>query len=203
MRYLLLTALLPLLAQVAVGAENSKYFAFVGEKISLDPVPARNGKVTFDAEFLARYRVLEPYWGTYGGKEIEFTVFDHYGTPPFSKYQHVLLYVVRHNGRYYHSKYQYSPLYKTKGGLWAGPYDADDYDHEYNKNTSIRPEIIDFQEPVVVDVSQLPAAQIEMWFPEPYYRVEGGKATAIYGNYLKELFLLKQSGVLKARGDFQ
>jgi hypothetical protein len=32
---------------------------------------------------------------------------------------------------------------------------------------------------------------------------EGKNAIAVYGNYLDELFLLKQNGVLKARGDFQ
>lgn len=205
MRHLLLSTFLLVLAQISAGAgeENSKYFAFIGEKISLTPVPQKEGEMAFDAEFLAKYRVVEPYWGTYKGTEIEFTVFDHRGTPRFSQYQHVLLYVVRHEGKYYHAKYQYSPLCRTKSGQWAGPYAADDYNHEYNRNTTIKPEIIDFQVPVEVDVSRLQAGEIEMRFPEPYYRVDGGKATAIYGNYLKELFLLKQNGVLKARGDFQ
>ena len=203
MRHMSLSALLLVLAQASAGEENSKYFAFVGEKISVTPVLQGEGERAFDEKFLAKYRVLEPYRGIYKGTEIEFTVFDHYGSPPFSEYQHVLLYVVREEGKYYHSKYQYSPLYKTKRGQWAGPYAAHDYNHEYNKNTAIKPEIIDFQEPVVVDISRFQPAEIDRWFPEPYFRVNGGKATAIYGNYLRELFLLKQNGVLKARGDFQ
>jgi hypothetical protein len=40
-------------------------------------------------------------------------------------------------------------------------------------------------------------------FPEPYYKIDGKKASAVYGNHIDELFSLKQRGVLKARGDFQ
>jgi hypothetical protein len=185
------------------AAENSTYFVFIGEKISLNPVPPKEGEMPFDARFLAKYRVIEPFRGTFDGTEIEFTVFDHMGLPPFSKYRHVLLYVERHEGKYYHSKYQFSPLYKTKDGRWAGPYDAYDYGHEYNKDTPIKPVVIDFAKPVVVDIPRLDRSEIEKWFPEPYYRIEGRKATAVYGNYVPELFLLKQNGVLKARGDFQ
>jgi len=184
--------------------ENSKYFVFVGEKISLERVATKAGERSLDQRFLAKYRVLEPFRGTYKGTEIEFTVFDHYGIPPFSKYRHVLLYVELHDGHYYHSKYQYSPLYKTKSGKWAGPYATYDYQHEYNKRTTIRPEIIEFTEPVVFDIpSTLTANDVKAWYPAPFYKIEGNKAIAEYGNYVDELFLLKQNGVLKARGDFQ
>jgi len=184
--------------------ENSKYFVFVGEKISLERVAPKAGERSLDQRFLAKYRVLEPFRGTYKGTEIEFTVFDHYGIPPFSKYRYVLLYVELHDGHYYHSKYQYSPLYKTKSGKWAGPYATYDYQHEYNKRTTIRPEIIEFTEPVVFDIpSTLTANDVKAWYPAPFYKIEGNKAIAEYGNYVDELFLLKQNGVLKARGDFQ
>jgi len=187
-----------------MGEENSKYFVFVGEKISLERVPPKAGERPFDERFLAKYRVLEPFRGTYRGTEIEFTIFDHYGTPPFSKYKYVLLYVELHDGHYYHSKYQYSPLYKTKSGKWAGPYATYDYEHEYNKHTTIRPEKIEFTQPVVFYIpSNLTANEAKASFPAPFYKIEGKKAIAVYGNYLDELFLLKQNGVLKARGDFQ
>lgn len=200
MRNILFSILLFIIAQPCMGEENSKYFVFVGEKISLEPLPPKAG----DYRFLAKYRVLEPFKGTYKGTEIEFTIFDHRGTPTFSKYKHVLLYVELRDGRYYHSKYQYSPLYKTKSGKWAGPYTTYDYEHEYNTHTTIRPEIIEFAEPVVFDIpSGLTAKEAKAWYPTPFYKIEGNKAIAVYGNYVDELFLLKQNGVLKARGDFQ
>ncbi|WP_413665373.1 hypothetical protein ACG1BZ_09350 [Microbulbifer sp. CNSA002] len=183
--------------------EGSKYFVFIGQRISLEPVPPKEGEVLFDSQFLATYRIVDPYRGAYQGSEIEFTVFDHYGRPPFSNYEHVLLYVVKHDGRYYHSKYQFTPVYKTKSGKWAGAYAVYDYTHSYNENTKIKPVRIEFSEPVVIDITGYEKEDIIKWFPEPYYKIEGGSAVAVYGNYIDELFLLKQNGVLKARGDFQ
>jgi len=183
--------------------EGSKYFVFIGEKIGLEPVPPKEGEIPFDSQFLARYKVIEPYRGEYHGNEIEFTVFDHYGRPPFSNYGHVLLYVVKHDGRYYHTKYQFTPVYKTKTGAWAGAYAVSDYTHSYNENTKIKPVKIDFSEPEVIDITGYEKEHIGEWFPEPYYKIEGDSAVAVYGNYIDELFLLKQNGVLKARGDFQ
>jgi hypothetical protein len=63
--------------------------------------------------------------------------------------------------------------------------------------------MIEFAEPVVMDISDFQLESVEGWFPEPYYEIEGDKAIAVYGNYIEDLFLLKQSGVLKARGVFQ
>jgi len=203
MRQLLLSLGLFVFAQSGFGVENSKYLVFIGEKISVNAVPARKGEIPFDKQFLAKYRVVETFHGSYEGTEIEFTAYDHYGSPGFANYQHVLLYVELEDGKYYHSKYQYNPLYKTKDGRWAGPYDAYDYGHEYNRQTPIKPEVIDFLKPVEIDVSRFEKAHIEKWFPAPYFRIEGGKAIAVYGNYVRELFLLKQNGVLKARGEFQ
>ena len=176
---------------------------FIGEKVSVTFIPPEKGEIPFDNQYLAKYRIIEPFRGTFDGKEIEFTVYDHMGDPAFSHFRHVLLYVELHEGKYYHSKYMFSPLYKTKDGRWAGPYDAYDYQHEYNKGTPIKPVRIDFAEPLIVDIPRLESSEIKKWFPEPYYRIQGRKATAVYGNYVPELFLLKQGGVLKARGDFQ
>lgn len=94
--------------------EGSKYLIFVGSKISISLVDPKEGEVLFDSQFLAKYSVLEVYRGSYDSKEVEFAVFDHYGALPFSKHEHVLLYLERQEGRYYHSTYQYTPLYKTK-----------------------------------------------------------------------------------------
>ena len=74
------------LAQICEGAENSKYFVFVGEKISVKEVQPEvdEDEILFDRQFLAKYRILEPFRGTYEGAEIEFTAFDHYGYPAFA-----------------------------------------------------------------------------------------------------------------------
>lgn len=201
MRTILISVLLLVLPLSCFGEENSKYFVFVGEKISLDRI--LDTEAMMDLKFLARYRILEPVKGVYNGNEIEFTVFDHYGVPAFSEYQYVLLYVQQYDGKYYHAKYQYNPLYKTKDGKWASPYSTYDYININNRNTPIKPEIIEFEKPVIIDLSKFPSDRIKKQFPEPYYKISGDKAIAVYGNYINELFLLKQGGVLKTRGDFQ
>jgi hypothetical protein len=203
LRIFILIAALFISCSVFSEDENNKYLVFIGSKISMSPVQPKEDEIPFDSQFLAKYRVLEVYRGSYTSKEIEFTVFDHYGAPPFSKYAHVLLYLEKHEGRYYHSKYQYTPLYRAKNGKWAGAYPTYDYTHSYNENTKITPEIIEFVEPVIVDISEYEKEDVKRWFPEPYYRIKRKKAIAVYGNYIDELFKLKQNGVLKARGDFQ
>ena len=200
MRNLYITILLILLSPYCL-AENTEYFVFVGEKISVERVP--DGESNFDEEFVAKYRVIESLKGSFEGGEIEFIAYDHYGTPEFSAYSHVLLFVIRSNGKYFHSKYMFNPLYRTKSERWAGPYSTSDYSHEYNKTTKIKPEIIDFVEPIEADLSGLSFNQIKMFYPKPYYVSRGKKATTKYGNYVEELFQLKQDGVLKARGELQ
>lgn len=204
-KFILFFISLFLSSQLLAESEDSEYFVFVGKKISLTPVTPKlkENKSSFDSKFLAKYQIIKPYKGSYHGAEIEFTVFDHYGVPQFSEYDHVLLYVVLHDGKYYHSKYQFTPVYKTKSGVWAGAYAAYDYTHSNNANTTIKPVKIDFYSPVEFDISGYEQEEIEVWFPQPYYNISGNRATAVYGNYLNELFFLKQQGVLKARGDFQ
>lgn len=201
---------LVLLAVLAIGsplcmAANTEYFAFVGEKVSLEPVErGPNEGPRLDSEFSAKYRIIQSVYGSFDGAEIEFQVFDHYGTPTFAQYQHVLLFVVLFEGKYYHSKYMFDPVYRTKSGRWAGPYSTDDYDHEYNKKTRVKPEVIDFDKPVEINLSASASeVKVKKWYPQPYYAIHGDKITAVYGNYVEDLFRLKQGGVLKARGEFQ
>ena len=49
-------------------------------------------------------------------------------------------------------------------------------------------------------MDKLSADDIQTWYPKPYYDIRNGKAIAIYGNYVDDLFILKQQTILKARG---
>jgi hypothetical protein len=181
-------------------AENVNLFVFVGEKISVDafsPV-LPEGSYSMDNAFKAKYKIIKTVYGKFENDTIEFEAYDHYGIPPFSKYTNVLLYVSRENGKWYHQKYQYSDVYLTTDGRWAGAY-SQDYKHEYNKNnTSIAPVTISFKDSVSYPIGELQAE----WFPRPYYEIKNGRAYVLMGNYVEELFLLKKTGVLKARGLF-
>ena len=177
---------------------NNKLIVFVGEKIEVTELPYKKGD--FDSKFHAKYKVLQLVYGKYVKETIEFIAYDHFGTPPFSKYKNVLLFVSEYDEKYYHEKYMFNDVYLTKDGRWAGPY-SEDYLHEYNDSTTVKPEIIEFAEEVSYPVKIVyPDGEEQKFaYPAPYYKTVGDKAIAVYGNYIPELFKLKKDGVLTAR----
>lgn len=172
--------------------------AFVGEKIDVTQMPYTRGD--FNLGFKAKYKVLELVYGSYAKDTIEFEAYDHYGWPAFASHKYVLLYVTKHKGKYYHEKYQYDDVYKTRDGRWAGPY-SEEYFHQYNDSTTIKPEKIDFSEEVHYTIIT-PYEDHTGYFREPYFKLVGNKAIALYGNYPGDLFKLRRDGVLTARGLF-
>lgn len=201
--------------------KKDSLYVFVGEKISVKEVSSPNvtesfdilfengvisysksGTINMDNKFLARYKVRQVLFGNYVSDTIDFFAYDHLGTPEFSKYQTVLLYVQDYNGRLVHQKYQFADVYETKNGRWASSYKADDYRHEFNKSSTVIPEKIDFMKEVTYDIKGRGKKNVEEWFPSTYYKIKRDKAIAVYGNYVEELFELKKNGVLKARGIF-
>lgn len=177
-------------------------FAFVGEKISVEALPHEAGSM--DNAFRAKYRVVEVVHGDLKHETVEFKGYDHMRSmPAFADYDHALMYVVLVDGEFYHSKYMYSPLFKTNDGRWAGPYEFADYSHEYNKGTSIVPVEIDFPSSATRELSKWELEYMEKKELEPYFRLDGNKLIPLKGNYVKELFELKKNGYLKARGYFE
>lgn len=184
------------------GANDSnQLFVFVGEKIAVEPLPHK--RYSMDNAFKAKYAILKKEYGDFPGDTIEFVAYDHYGTPAFSKFKNVLLFVSADSGTYYHQKYMYNDVYKTKDGRWAGTY-TDDYEHEYNKHTKIKPVKIEFAERVAYPTIMIDddGRQIKLSYPKPFFRTIGDSAIAVYGNYIDDLFKLKRDGVLTARGLF-
>lgn len=200
-----LLTLLTLIPLLAFGQTNLQpLYVFVGEKISVEEFEpeVEEGKILMDLAFRAKYKVLENFFAKVPADTIEFIAYDHYGIPSFSHNKYVLLYLTRVDTQFYHCKYMYSSLYKTKEGEWAGMYSSKDYEHPYNQKTTIKPVKINWMDPVAVDISQLNKDLQKTYFPKKYFRIENDTATAIYGNYIPELFELKKNGFLKARGYF-
>jgi hypothetical protein len=183
--------------------DSNRLFVFVGQKIWVEPLPSRQN--SFDNAFKAKYLVLKNVFGSFPSDTIEFVAYDHYGTPAFSKFQHVLLYVSADSGTYYQQKYMYNDVYKTKDGRWAGSYPGDDYRHEYNKHTKVKPIKIEFAERVAYSTKMTneDGKQFTLTFPKPYFNTIGDSANAVYGNYVDELFKLKRDSYLTARKLFK
>jgi len=217
----ILTILTILLSTNFVFGQSLKdsLFVFVGEKIEVNLIPREDDKplvdtiiegkdtiydihisMSMDSRYKAKYKVLQLLHGTYNADTIEFIAYDHYGKPGFSTKDTVLLFVSTSEGTLYHEKYQYFNLYLTKNGKWAGTYSTSDYNHSYKNEITVRPEKIEFANEVSFPLDKLTQEQIEIWYPTPYFELKNGKAIAIYGNYIDDLFKLKQQTILKARG---
>ncbi|MES2776991.1 MAG: hypothetical protein V4722_22630 [Bacteroidota bacterium] len=165
-------------------------------------MPQKEGSL--DGHFYAKYKVLQRVYGIYVKDTIELEAYDHYGIPLFSKTKNVMLFVSEYHGKFYHEKYQFYEVYKTKNDRWAGSYAEDYYGKLYNRNSTIQAEKIEFEEEVSYPTKILDndGKEMKLSYPEPYFKIVGDKAIAIYGNYIEELFKLKRDGVLTARALF-
>lgn len=185
------------------NGENNKLFAFVGQKISVDNLPHREGSM--DGGFKAKYKILQKVFGSFSQDTIEFVAYDHYGIPPFSQFDNVLLFVSADSGTYYHQKYMYNDVYLTKDGKWAGSYAEEDYGHDYNKSTRVKPIVIDFAKEVSypTKIMRSDSQIVTVNYSKKYFKIIGDTAIAVYGNYVDDLFILKRDGYLTAREIFK
>ncbi|TYA66001.1 hypothetical protein FUA24_24270 [Seonamhaeicola marinus] len=192
---------------------TQKIYAFVGKKISMesyDPPKKDEYRVNksgdsvkvkyikFDQGFKLKYKVIQNIHNEIKTDTIEFIAFDHYGIPPFSKYEHVLLFMTKEKEQFVHCKYQYFGLYKTESGRWAGIYDKSKY-----RKTRIQPIQIDFLEDVSVTLNDYLKKHRYFLYPKKYFEHFPDKVVTSYGNYVEDLFIIKKEGVLRARGYFE
>ena len=177
---------------------NKKLISFVGEKINVTRLPYSVGD--FDAGVKAKYLIIQQVYGEYDNDTIEFEAYDHHGDFSFAEYKNVLLYISEYKGKWYHEKYTYDPVFKTKDGHWAGSFSGD-YNHPYNEATTVKPILIDFPEDVSFPTTIMyeDGQELSLSYQEPYFKIIGNKAFPVYGNFVPELFRLKKEGVLTAR----
>ena len=218
---ILLLSFLSLIFLNSIGqSKKDSLFVFVGEKIEVVKIPTPFTEVvdtivvgndttyeievsgSMDSKYRAKYKIIKKLFGYFKTDTIQFTVYDHYGTPAFSNFKHALLYVSisENDGGLYHEKYQYADVYKTKNGRWASGYRTVDY--KYDTSKSIKPEKIYFKTKVSYELKEWQKKEVERLYPKPFYKIKKNKAIVVYGNYVEELFLLKKNGALKAGGFF-
>lgn len=114
-------------------------YAFIGEKISvtefnpniknkrieIDSITGdtiRYVSFVMDLGFNNKYKVLKNVFNKIEGDTINFVAYNHYGRPGFENYKHVILYLSKDkkSGAFYHQKYQFDPVKKSKNGIWKG-----------------------------------------------------------------------------------
>jgi hypothetical protein len=177
---------------------------FVGKKLDVQPFTPElpTGSVPMDYAFRARYRVLEVLCGDVPTPEVEFEAYDHYGTPAFSRFETVLLFLSHADGRLFHEKYQYSDVYETSNGSWAGCGDPYKLEPEMHRG-AIRAKPVTFKHPVTFSIRGLTEEQIRKWYPQDFFQRQDSVVVCRAGAPLSDLFAVKRAGVLKARGLFR
>ena len=199
--YKIFLTIILLMLTVICNAAEPNLIAFVGEKISIEPFKPKVR--TMDSAFYAKYRVLQVIFGTLPAKEITFAVYDHYGEPRFSNYKHVLLFISKSDdGSFYHQKYQYFPVYKTKDGRWFGC--GSPYQNEGNSHCHMTAytEDVEYEKPVYFSLKGLKRHEIKERYPAEFFSYIKGRAYCKKGAPVDELFRVKREGVLRARGIF-
>lgn len=188
----------------ARAGEEENLLVFVGEKMSVaefKPELPPNTRM-MDGAFKARFRVLRVIYGRYDREVIEFDAYDHYGVPPFAAYDHSLLFVSRDGDRFVQQKYQYFPVFRTRGGEWngcgpTGPRNTEQWRGVVATHPAKFAE--DAYIPLPRDRSR---GRDREWFAPSHFRIEGDRAYCLTGSSLGDLFELKKRTVLKARGLF-
>jgi len=192
-------------ATAAAGDEApEKLLVFVGQKIDLTEQKTHpcDNCIVMDLHYLATYRILDTVYGNYRGDTIRFDVHDHYGTPAFSKYETVLLYLRRQpDGSWVHEKYQFNDLYRGLDGQWYGC--GDPYGATPNPPRTVRARPVEFPAPVSYPLEDMSPERIARSYPAPYFEIRGGRAYCLQGAPVHDLFEAKKQTVLKARGLFQ
>ncbi|WP_405265699.1 hypothetical protein [Cellulophaga sp. Ld12] len=126
-------------SEFKINDDSINLYAFIGEKISIEEFDPNenNTQITIDSisgdtirkvrhvmdyGFRNKFKVVRNVFNELKTDTIEFVAYDHYGRPSFEKYENVMLYISLNmeKGHYYHQKYQYDPVEKSKNGAWRG-----------------------------------------------------------------------------------
>ncbi len=191
-----------------VDCEQSKptnYYIFVAKKISvhMQDDPYYCDIIPLSVEYKSVYRIEQQIYGHYPKDTITFSTYDHYGSPRFSKYNTVLLFVKESCGKLYHESDQYFDVYKTKDGRWASPGDPYKFDKD-SKKKSIKAQYIEFDNSLKIDtLNNDPFRPNEQEYEPPYYKIKSRKAIPLMGTYVDDLVKLKMEVINERYKNFK
>lgn len=191
------------------GANKSiNLYAFVGKKISViefdpndntdiieygidedtgDSVKTIRKKYVTDRAFRCKYQVIKKMFNDLENDTVEFTAYDHYGTPGFTENDTVILYLSKSKdgSHYFHQKYQYDNVFKDNNGNYFSYPKFNGNDDSQFGIQNIKGFNINFINERF-DISHLSKDFIKTHYPSKFYKVENNFAIPIKGIYLYE-----------------
>lgn len=174
--------------------DSPELFVFIGKRIQVQadgyPYYCDRTLIPFDHRFMAKYEVLNNVHEQLPTDQIEFEVYDHYGSPAFAKTDLVMLYVLKFCDRYIHLKYQYERVVKTEDGTWLVPLKPWAYKY-LDSIPEIRPVRINADRNLSTSIyPSISSDSLKKWYPQPYYEVENFKVISNYGITPSDMLLL-------------
>ncbi|ALN92854.1 hypothetical protein LG3211_3917 [Lysobacter gummosus] len=198
------TLLLVAMAWSGPVAAGNDLIVFVGEKLSVEKFEPKlePGQRLMDAAFKAKFRVKQIVYGRYDGEIIDFEAYDHHGTPHFAQFKHSLMFVSRANGKLYHEKYQFYPVFRSASGEWAGCGPTGPHEAKLREGISVARPMVFAEKAFYPIASDMPREARIRWFPPEHFAIRDDKAFCLTGAPIRDLFEVKKRTVLKARGLF-
>jgi hypothetical protein len=173
-----------------------KLFVFIGELLQAKTVSAREN--TNEARFSATYKILDRICGNYPGDTISFNVIQVFYDSSFKKNKYQLLMLLKdtaQNEEYVLWAGLYFNVLKTFNKQWAGSYmSKNDIISEGQK--ALQPKKIRFSKDAFYDTRGMTREEIDITYPEPFFKIKKGKAIPLLGNSIDEIFQHQKEGTL-------
>lgn len=173
-----------------------KLFVFIGERLSIKSVDAR--ELYNETRFIATYKIIKKICGNYPVDTITFDVIDIQYDTSFARCKYLLLTLIKdtaQGGKLVLWGGLYRDVFKTRDGTWAATYDASD-NTTYRGKPVLNPHKMRFSKNAFYNITGLTREEINIRFPEPYYKIKKNKVLPVLGNSIEEIFQFQKYGTL-------
>jgi len=129
---------------IHISYSQSKIYAFVGKKISVERVKSENN---FNLKYKNVYKVEQSFDEEIKSDTLVFNSYTHMNQIQYSVYDYAIIYLVKkETGELIHRRTYYTPIILNKNGIWYGFDSSDENTDEYeivnNEHLNIRKNLV-------------------------------------------------------------
>lgn len=177
-----------------------KLFVFIGELLHAKKLPAR--EYVNEARFSATYRIIDRICGCYTGDTIVFNVIQVFYDSSFMKHKYQLLMLTKdtaQNEDYVLWADLYFDVFRAANGQWIGAY-MPKYRTTSATPKKLQPRKMHFSKDAFYNTGGMTREEIDIAYPEAYYRIKKDKAFPLMGINIDEIFQHLKDGLLDRAG---